>query len=86
MTASVRELSKGLSDKLLQIKGYISKALTDDLKEDGIRLVTTQRPTKEYLSDRTSRHRSLHGFTLNLVLKKTFNGVPEVSPKRKKPR
>ncbi|HDY7429213.1 TPA: transposase [Vibrio vulnificus] len=39
----VRELSKGLLDKLYADKGYISKALTDDLKEDGIILVTTQR-------------------------------------------
>ncbi|ENM5918443.1 hypothetical protein CW613_002570 [Vibrio mimicus] len=39
----VRELSKGLLDKLYADKGYISKALTDDLKEDGIILVTTHR-------------------------------------------
>ncbi len=39
----VRELSKGLFDKLYADKGYISKALSDDLKADGITLVTTQR-------------------------------------------
>ena len=39
----VRELSKGLLDKLYADKGYISKALTEDLKEDGITLITTHR-------------------------------------------
>ena len=39
----VRELSKGLLDKLYADKGYISKALTEDLKEDRITLITTHR-------------------------------------------
>ena len=39
----VRELSKGLFDKLYADKGYISKALTEDLQADGITLITTQR-------------------------------------------
>jgi len=37
------ELSKGFLDKLYADKRYISKALSDDLKTDGIMLVTTQR-------------------------------------------
>ncbi|ENM5769360.1 IS982 family transposase [Vibrio mimicus] len=90
----VRELSKGLLDKLYADKGYISKALTDDLKEDGITLVTSQRKNMkskflaawdrvmlskrfiiETINDQLknisqiehSRHRSLHGFMLNLL-------------------
>lgn len=34
----VRELSKGLLDELYADKGYICKALTEDLKKDGITL------------------------------------------------
>ncbi len=90
----VRELSKGLFDKLYADKGFISKALTDDLKEDGITLITTQRKNMkskilaawdramlskrfiiETINDQLknisqiehSRHRSLHGFMLNLL-------------------
>lgn len=90
----VRELSKGLLDKLYADKGYISKALTDDLKEDGIALVMSQRKNMkskflaawdgvmlskrfiiETMNDQLknisqiehSRHRSLHGFMLNLL-------------------
>ena len=37
------ELPKGLLDKLYADKGYTSKALTDNLKEDGITLITTHR-------------------------------------------
>ncbi len=39
----VRELSKGLLDELYADNGYISKALTEDLKEDGITLITKHR-------------------------------------------
>ena len=39
----VRKLSKGLLDKLYAEKGYISKALSSDLAEDGITLITTQK-------------------------------------------
>ncbi|WP_434340610.1 IS982 family transposase [Motilimonas cestriensis] len=90
----VRELSKGLFDKLYADKGYISKALTEDLKEDGITLITTHRKNMkpkviaawdramlskrfiiETINDQLknisqiehSRHRSLHGFMLNLL-------------------
>ncbi|TOL43200.1 IS982 family transposase, partial [Vibrio parahaemolyticus] len=90
----VRELSKGLLDKLYADKGYISKALTEDLKEDGITLITTHRKNMkpkvlaawdramlskrfiiETINDQLknisqiehSRHRSLHGFMLNLL-------------------
>ncbi|WP_182020112.1 IS982 family transposase [Vibrio diabolicus] len=90
----VRELSKGLLDKLYADKGYVSKALTEDLKEDGITLITTHRKNMkpkvlaawdramlskrfiiETINDQLknipqiehSRHRSLHGFMLNLL-------------------
>jgi hypothetical protein len=39
----VREWSKGLLDKLYADKGNISNALTEDLKADGITLITTER-------------------------------------------
>lgn len=41
----LRELSKGPLDKLYANKGYISKALTADLKEHSITLITTTRKT-----------------------------------------
>ncbi|MBY7800737.1 transposase [Vibrio fluvialis] len=41
----VRELSKGLLDKLYADKGYLRNALTADLKEHGITLITTTRKT-----------------------------------------
>ncbi len=90
----VRELSKGLFDKIHADKGYISKALTEDLKEDRITLITTHRKNMkpkaiaawdrallskrfiiETINDQLknisqiehSRHRSLHGFMLNLL-------------------
>ncbi len=90
----VRELSKGLLDKLYADKGYISEALTNDLKKDGITLITTHRKNMkpkmlaawdramlskrfiiETINDQLknisqiehSRHRSLHGFMLNLL-------------------
>ena len=90
----VRELSKGLLDKLYADKGYISKALSSDLAEDGITLITTQKKNMkrkilsawdramlskrfiiETINDQLknisqiehSRHRSLHGFMLNLL-------------------
>lgn len=93
-TKPVRELSKGLLDKLYGDKGYISKALSADLKEEGITLVTTHRKNMkpkvlaawdramlskrfiiETINDQLknisqiehSRHRSLHGFMLNLL-------------------
>lgn len=92
--APVRELSEGLLDKLYGDKGYISKALTEDLKAEGITLITTQRKNMkpkilaawdrailakrfiiETINDQLknisqiehSRHRSLHGFMLNLL-------------------
>jgi len=90
----VRELSKGLLDKLYADKGYISKALTEDLREEGVTLITTHRKNMkpkvlaawdramlskrfiiETINDQLknisqiehSRHRSLHGFMLNLL-------------------
>ena len=90
----VKELSKGLIDKLYADKGYISKALASDLSADGITLVTTQKKNMkrkllsawdramlsrrfiiETINDQLknisqiehSRHRSLHGFMLNLL-------------------
>ena len=33
----VRKISKGLLDNFYADKGYISKALTDDLKEDAVK-------------------------------------------------
>ena len=90
----VRELSKSLIDRLYADKGYISKALTSDLADDGITLVTTQKKNMkrkllsawdramlsrrfiiETINDQLknisqiehSRHRSLHGFMLNLL-------------------
>lgn len=90
----VRELSKGLLDKLYGDKGYISKALSADLAEQGVTLVTTRRKNMkpkalaawdramlskrfiiETINDQLknisqiehSRHRSLHGFMLNLL-------------------
>lgn len=90
----VQELSKGLLDKLYADKGYISKSLTEDLKEDDITLITTYRKNMkpkvlatwdramlskrfiiETINDQLknisliehSRHRSLHGFMLNLL-------------------
>lgn len=39
--APVRDLSKGLFDKLYADKGYISRALTENLKLDGIVLAQT---------------------------------------------
>ena len=81
-------------DKLYADKGYISKALTEDLKMEGITLVTGQRKNmkpkllaawdramlakrfiietiNDHLKNITqiehSRHRSLHGFMLNLL-------------------
>jgi len=90
----VRELSKGLLDKLYADKGYISKALSADLAEDGVTLITTQKRNMkrkilsawdramlskrfiiETINDQLknisqiehSRHRSLHGFMLNLL-------------------
>ncbi|MDE1486574.1 IS982 family transposase [Xenorhabdus bovienii] len=90
----VRELSKGLFDKLYADKGYISQALTEDLKAEGITLITGQRKNMkprllaawdramlakrfiiETINDQLknvtqiehSRHRSLHGFMLNLL-------------------
>lgn len=90
----MQELSKGLLDKLYADKGYISKSLTEDLKEDDITLITTYRKNMkpkvlatwdramlskrfiiETINDQLknisliehSRHRSLHGFMLNLL-------------------
>lgn len=90
----VKELSKGLIDRLYADKGYISKALASDLADDGITLVTTQKKNMkrkllsawdramlsrrfiiETINDQLknisqiehSRHRSLHGFMLNLL-------------------
>ncbi|SFU96562.1 IS982 family transposase [Xenorhabdus koppenhoeferi] len=92
--APVKELSKGLLDKLYADKGYISKALAEDLEAEGITLVTGQRKNMkpkllaawdramlakrfiiETINDQLknitqiehSRHRSLHGFMLNLL-------------------
>ncbi|AYA39373.1 IS982 family transposase [Xenorhabdus nematophila] len=90
----VKALSKGLLDKLYADKGYISKALTEELEMEGITLVTGQRKNMkpkllaawdramlakrfiiETINDQLknitqiehSRHRSLHGFMLNLL-------------------
>ncbi|EKT62560.1 IS982 family transposase [Providencia burhodogranariea] len=90
----VRDCSKGLFNKSYADKGYISRALTENLKLDGITLIQGQRRNmmpkllaawdREMLSKRFiiktindqlknitqiehSRHRSLHGFMLNLL-------------------
>ena len=84
----------GAESRLYADKGYISKALSEDLKEDGITLITTHRKNMkpkvlaawdramlskrfiiETINDQLknisqiehSRHRSLHGFMLNLL-------------------
>ena len=87
-------MSEGLWGKLYADKGYISKALTGELLDKGIELITTVRKNmkKKFISlwDRAllnkrfiietvndqlknisyiehSRHRSIHGFMLNLT-------------------
>lgn len=42
-TQPVKELAAGLPDKLYGDKGYLSKALSDNLKENGVTLITTVR-------------------------------------------
>jgi hypothetical protein len=42
-TQPVRELARGLTDKLYGDKGYLSKALDADLFDNGVRLITTVR-------------------------------------------
>lgn len=90
----VRELAAELSDRLYGDKGYVSKALSDDLAEKGITLITGKRKNMkakalslwdramlakrfiiETINDQLknisqiehSRHRSMHGFMLNLI-------------------
>ena len=90
----VPELAKDLTDKLYGDKGYISKALYDELFETGVELITTVKKNMkarlisafdkamlakrfiiETINDQLknisqiehSRHRSLHGFILNLM-------------------
>ena len=90
----IPEMSEGLWGKLYADKGYISKALTGELLDKGIELITTVRKNmkKKFISlwDRAllkkrfiietvndqlknisyiehSRHRSIHGFMLNLT-------------------
>ena len=90
----VPELAKDLTDKLYGDKGYISKALYDELFETGVELITTVKKNMkarlisafdkamlakrfiiETINDQLknisqiehSRHRSLHGFMLNLM-------------------
>ena len=90
----VSEMADGLFGKLYGDKGYISKALTGELLEKGVELITTVRKNmkKKFISlwDRAllkkrfiietvndqlknisyiehSRHRSIHGFMLNLI-------------------
>lgn len=90
----VPELAEGLWGKLYGGKGYISQALTGELLDKGIELITTIRKNmkKKFISlwDRAllkkrfiietvndqlknisyiehSRHRSIHGFILNLI-------------------
>jgi transposase len=90
----VPQLTNGLPDRLYADKGYISKALTQSLADDGITLVTGVRKNMkakarslfdramlsrrfiiETINDQLknisqiehSRHRSVHGFMLNLL-------------------
>ncbi len=90
----IRSWNRHLVHFLKQDSGYISKALTEDLKEDGVTLITTHRKNMkpkvlaawdramlskrfiiETINDQLknisqiehSRHRSLHGFMLNLL-------------------
>lgn len=90
----VPELAKDLPDRLYGDKGYISEALSDNLFEQGVRLITNVRSNMkakvvsafdkamlakrfiiETINDQLknisqiehSRHRSMHGFMLNLM-------------------
>jgi hypothetical protein len=90
----VPQLAKELPDRLYADKGYISKALTQSLADDGITLITGVRKNMkakarslfdramlsrrfiiETINDQLknisqiehSRHRSVHGFMLNLL-------------------
>lgn len=90
----VPEMAEGLWGKLYGDKGYISQALTGELLDKGVELITTIRKNmkKKFISlwDRAllkkrfiietvndqlknisyiehSRHRSIHGFMLNLI-------------------
>lgn len=92
--APVPELAKELPDRLYGDKGYISKALSDNLLDAGVNLITTvqsnmkakvisafdkamlaKRFIIETINDQLknisqiehSRHRSMHGFMLNLM-------------------
>lgn len=92
--APVPELAKELPDRLYGDKGYISKALSDNLLDAGVNLITTVRSNMkakvisafdkamlakrfiiETINDQLknisqiehSRHRSMHGFMLNLM-------------------
>ena len=92
--APVAEMADDLFGKLYGDKGYISKALTGELWDKGVELITTIRKNmkKKFMSlwDRAilkkrfiietvndqlknisyiehSRHRSMHGFMLNLL-------------------
>ena len=93
-TKPVPELAKELKGKLYGDKGYISKALSSNLHEQGVELITQVRKNMkakllsawdramlskrfiiETINDQLknvtqiehSRHRSVHGFMLNLV-------------------
>lgn len=90
----VQELAKNLSGHLYGDKGYISKALSENLAEKGVTLITHRRKNMkaaalsawdrmmlskrfiiETINDQLknisqiehTRHRSLHGFMLNLM-------------------
>lgn len=92
--APVPELAKELPDRLYGDKGYISEALSDNLLDAGVNLITTVRSNMkakvisafdkamlakrfiiETINDQLknisqiehSRHRSMHGFMLNLM-------------------
>mgnify|MGYP000856709512 FL=1 len=89
-----KELAMNLPARLYGDKGYISQALSDDLAQEGVTLITGQRKNMkakelsffdramlskrfiiETINDQLknishiehSRHRSLHGFMLNLL-------------------
>ena len=61
----VPEMARELVDKLYGDKGYLSTALSDTLLEEGVTLITNVRKNTSQFEH--SRHRSMHGFMLNLT-------------------
>ena len=102
----MKELAADLPDRLYGDKGYISQAMTDDLAQEGLTLVTGQRKNMkakelsffdramlskrfiiETINDQLknisqiehSRHRSLHGFMLNLLGGLTLTATKKIN-------